>query len=354
MMQAAASRVVLGAMRAGAGIGSPGALEDATDWSEVERLTMQNRVGYLVRQGFLKAGTKLPPGFEKRLDEARDAAALGNAANLVTIRTVAPLLRDGGIETVFFKGPLAQCAIYGTHYARVSRDVDILVRGDAFERAKAVLEKAGFGLHHRCRSVWWRWFLGEQTFVNRDRFVASIDLHYRVQQPGGPSLTSTAPLFAQAAPATVGAIEVKRLSDAHACLIACISLVKALQHREPGLSYVADIAAIIRALAPEAMANLHRDAAKMGLRGSLAFGLNAAALMLGGEYVRQPLAGVADEDFVLMIADPAAEGVRWPSRTQLLWILCDSKSDFPREALWRWTSEMCRTLVEPIPAGFKT
>jgi hypothetical protein len=45
---------------------------------------------------------------------------------------------------------------------------------------------------------------------------------------------------------------------------------------------------------------------------------------------------------VLQASDPCLD---WPQRTQMLIALCDSPLDFPREVIWKFSSELWRVLT---------
>src|SRR4029078_432985 len=71
-------------------------------------------------------------------------------------------------------------------------DDDILVSPAGFFKARDALRSIGYEVAGKSRSVWWVRVLGEQHMVRIEgQKLSTVDLHYRLQQPGSPSPRDT-------------------------------------------------------------------------------------------------------------------------------------------------------------------
>jgi len=334
---------------------------DAAAWDDlVAQLRIHRLVGLIWPVVSASAGAMSAPALA-RLAAFRDLATRMNGANLMTMRRVLPAFAAAGLPVVAFKGPLIQQAAYGGLFIRPSSDIDLLVHPRDFDRAAALLDAEGYSLAPRCRSLWWRLFLGERHFLPRRPAEATIDLHLRLQQPGAPLPRLAAAFLEAREESVVGGAPLPVLSARHQLLLCAMSFVKALHHREPALRYVVDYAALAARLDPAADQALEAEAARQGLRASLALTRRAAALLTltptptpsasPSEDPPTAPAWLSDADLRALILRPDAPDARWPRRRRLLWAL----SDRPGEALggvaFMAAGEVARRLLHRRPGG---
>ena len=182
--------------------------------------------------------------------------------------------------------------------------------------------------------------------------MTTVDLHHRTQQPGCPAPREADAFLSSPASVMVGGMKVPTLSRSDTILLSCMSLVKALVHKEPAGGHVCDIAAGLAGHSPEEVAQLAREADRQGLRNTLGLGLRSARLLLGldtrmeagGAYRGQE--DVADADLLGMILRPWSSGIRWHRRSRMLWDLCDNELAYLKEICWKIAAELCYTLFQ--------
>jgi hypothetical protein len=325
------------------------------DWEEVENIAAQNRLAVLVLRGMNQSAKAIPANCREVLEEHQNATVRMNGMGLATLRHVVPSLESRGVDTVVLKGPVAQKIIYGDFFSKPSSDLDLLVSSRDYNKASRWIISRGFALAEECSSPWWRIFLGEQHFLSAVPSRTTIDLHYRTQQPGSPAPHRTDLFMSQKVCISVGNVKIHTLSKANTCLLSCISLMKALFHREPGGGHVCDIAANILNYAPEELEKLFDDAGRQGLTNTLLLGLRSTGLLFGirvqfDESVDQGvLRCSSDENLLRMILYPWSTEIQWPKRSRMLWDLCDNKTAYLRAISWKISGDLCRRAYQSSP-----
>jgi hypothetical protein len=322
------------------------------DWDQLLEVATRNKLAVLLLRGLGRGALGVPQHFLAALRQQQDIAVQLNTRHLVTLRHLLPILETHQVETIVFKGPCAQMLVHGDFFAKPSSDVDLLVSRRDFDRASTVIANSGFAVAEECFSLWWKLFLGEQHFLTVDRSRTAVDLHHRTQQPGCPAPWEPELFLSQRVTVAVGASKVPTLSRPYATLLSCMSLAKAIVHREPAGGHACDIAAGVRGHTREQLAQLVEVADRQGLRKTLTLGLRSACLLFGvearlhgsGDTV---LASVRDADLLAMILRPWAGGIAWPRRSQMLKELCDSRPAYLQEVCWKAAEEACRKWYHP-------
>lgn len=252
-------------------------------------------------------------------------------------------MRQQHIHFVAIKGPLQQSILYGNYFARPASDVDLLVADSDYLRSIDAIKSLSYEV--RTTSVWWRQFLGEQHLVRRGAPAPSVDLHFRLQQPGSPAPRSPEQFLSH--PATVDFLGEKLpfLSAPNVSLLCALSAIKALFNREFAGAHICDLFVSLKAGAPEAINSFLTHAGEQRVLGTAL----AALRIVGATFERHfsqldgsrlVLAGIDDRDLLRMIFTPNDEGLRWPRRRDVLWELCRHQPlQFAREAGRAYASE---------------
>jgi hypothetical protein len=142
-------------------------------------------------------------------------------------------------------------------------------------------------------------------------------------------------------------MQIRTLSRTNSCLLACMSLVKALIAREPAAGYVCDIATNIRGYRLDDLKQLIEDASRQGLRNTLLLGLRSASLLFGvqvqfaNDVDESILKDTSDPNLFMMILRPSSTKARWIG-AKMLWDLCDDKKSYLHEMFWKIGAELCR------------
>jgi hypothetical protein len=183
----------------------------------------------------------VPP--EVRDELATEAQEIAYRSVYLTAKLVELLRRfeSERLPVVPYKGPTLALAAYGSVAAREFGDLDLLVRGRDFERARRLLEAGGYRLfedewlpvRHLCHEV---------PFVADERRV-QIDLHRRVLSRELFPVSERA-LWSQLEPVRVGELETRTF---RAELLLVVLCEHAHKHRWERLSWIADLAHLLAA-----------------------------------------------------------------------------------------------------------
>jgi hypothetical protein len=339
---------------------APLIMDQCINWSELIHAARLGKLLGLAQWGFDRLGYSAPDEFRQAAAASRYAAFTMNSVNLSTIGKVTSIMMRDNIEFIMYKGPLLQQQLYGDLFLRSSTDIDLLVHSLDFERAGKSLIAHDYVLPPECRSLWWRHFLGEQHFFSRQKGVATVDLHHRVQQPGAPAPRHMSTFFSCPRWTRVGSWEVPVLSATNTALISAMSLVKAVVLREPAGAYVCDFAKAVLAMDEAGRESLRAQADRQALGETLAFAGYCAATVL-----RLPMAPFAQQktdDFGClaqnvspMLFSPRCPDVRRPRLRQFMWELSDGRAfgrklgNYARESVNQTASRLCHNWYKRFP-----
>ncbi|MER9327921.1 nucleotidyltransferase family protein [Mesorhizobium sp. M0488] len=325
---------------------------DVANVADIARL---NKIATFVLKALSRApAADRPLELFQWLDTYRRRTVSMNAACLMDSLAIHEVLRARQIDFVFLKGPFQQQLLYGDHFMKPSGDVDILVSPAGFSRARDALRSIGYEVAGKSRSVWWVRFLGEQHMVRGDGPKAStVDLHYRLQQPGSPSPRDSDGFLRRKRQVEITGSEVPITSAADTLLLSCISVAKALFNREPCAGYVCDVRASAARLDEADQQSVLDAAARQGLDDTLLLGLRAADVLLGGagtllsDRATRILSRIGNEDLLSMVIAPWLSSLRWPQRRTVLWELCGREPvRYLAEAGWAASADISRRIFE--------
>ncbi|PBB80525.1 hypothetical protein CK218_14280 [Mesorhizobium sp. WSM3879] len=332
--------------------GMPAPAICVADITDIARL---NKVAVFMLKALSHGATgATPPELLAWLDGYRRRTMSMNAACIGDSIAIHQVLQDRQIDFVFLKGPLQQQLLYGDHFMKPSGDVDILVCPSGFAAAREALRSAGYEVAGKSRSVWWVRFLGEQHMVRDDGVrAATVDLHYRLQQPGSPSPRDIDGFLRRKREVKVAGTSMPLISASDTLLLSCISVAKAFFNREPCAGYVCDVRAAARRLNEAEQQKLLDHAAEQGLADTLLLGLRAADVLLGGtatllsERATRILARIENADLFHMVIAPWLSSLRWPQRRTVLWELCGREPvRYLAEAGWAASADLSRRIFE--------
>lgn len=332
--------------------GMPAPAICVADVTDIARL---NKVAVFLLKALSHGATgATPPELLAWLDGYRRRTMSMNAASIGDSIAIHQVLQDRQIDFVFLKGPLQQQLLYGDHFMKPSGDVDILVCPSGFAAAREALRSAGYEVAGKSRSVWWVRFLGEQHMVRDDGVrAATVDLHYRLQQPGSPSPRDIDGFLRRKREVKVAGASMPLISASDTLLLSCISVAKAFFNREPCAGYVCDVRAAAGRLNEAEQQKLLDHAAEQGLADTLLLALRAADVLLGGtgtllsDRATRILARIDNADLFHMVIAPWLSSLRWPQRRTVLWELCGREPvRYLTEAGWAASADLSRRIFE--------
>ena len=259
-------------------------------------------------------------------------------------------IENSNTEFIFIKGPIQQHLIYGEFFIRPCSDIDILAKPSDYDRIYAIF--SSFGYKATSSSLWWRVFLGEQHLTKSGPPPVTVDLHYRVQQPGSPAPRSTQSYLARPEHTTVLGTPLAHLAAEDIPVLSAISIVKGLFNRESVGAHVADLYACITADVPQQLNTFLTLATAQNLRGTALLALRIVSEVFGAKYplsgeIEAMLPGVAGPDLVRMALTPTDPDLIWPKRREVLWHLCLKRPGrYALEATRAMASETALRLFE--------
>lgn len=322
--------------------------------ANVADIARLNKVATFVLKALSRSSGEKPPELFQWLDTYRRRTVAMNSSCIMDSMAMHGVLRDRDIDFVFLKGPFQQQLLYGDHFMKPSGDVDILVSSSGFFKARDALRAIGYEVAGKSRSVWWVRFLGEQHMIRTAGSTSStVDLHYRLQQPGSPSPRDTDGFLRRKRPVEIAGTSVPFISATDTLLLSCISVAKALFNREPCAGYVCDVRASASRLSTAEQQNVLDYATEQGLVDTLLLGLRAADVLLGGagtllsERATRILSRIGNEDLLNMVIAPWLSSLRWPQRRTVLWELCGrAPVRYMAEAGWAASADLSRRIFE--------
>jgi hypothetical protein len=169
------------------------------DWDRFALMAARHRIEGLALHALRRAGIRLPP----RVDRGLAAAAarivrqgLGLAAEAIRLQG---LLDQEGIACLILKGATLDRLAFGAIGLKDARDIDILVMPAARDRAREILEQAGYVLTRPSGLTtkgWKTWTASskECVFTHGGRGLI-VELHWRAVDAATllPSLTAESP-----------------------------------------------------------------------------------------------------------------------------------------------------------------
>ncbi|UUL82377.1 nucleotidyltransferase family protein [Sphingomonas qomolangmaensis] len=297
----------------GNGLTPAGEIPAVADWGSVlAAATATKTIGLLGRvAGDPAAG--VPAIVAEQIVSARRDILLTNLRNFDwTIKTV-NALQAGGIDPIVFKGALRSHHVYATWDARRSSDIDLLVRPEEYCHAQQILAADGMIALVSDTSIWWHRCLGESPYARPDSTSPIVDLHHRVQQPGGPYPRQMEEFFAASMVQNIGSNAIRTLSPHHALLVCAINYGKAVRARKPWLAEMHEFAWMTRSMTRDELTAVRNLAGRNNLQGLVDECLAVSKLLFASS-------GEASADFeraaLSSIGHPAS--VRF-ERTSKLW-----------------------------------
>ncbi|NDV01343.1 nucleotidyltransferase family protein [Pseudoroseicyclus tamaricis] len=267
-------------------------------------------------------------GFEAiapTVDMTRLRTVAINRKGLALTRRIAAEFEAAGLPYLVLKGPLSQVTLYGDPCVKPSGDSDFYVGAGDLPTARRILAQQGFKGGGGNLSAWWIHGLGEQHF--QDDAGNVVDLHHRLQQPGGVRLRDEEQVLTEREIQSFEGAQYTVPSSHDVICLTAISLTRALYGREPGGRYLLDLARISRDLAPDQLSDLLAHAKAQGIEGTILFALQLTCAVLGPLPIVLPRHPLSLEDCALreMALIPWTSGLPWPRRRELLWLFCERR-----------------------------
>lgn len=269
-------------------------------WRELFELAKRAKVSGHLALVVSSETSDAPDDVKQQAKALMSSTAQHNQLNFANTLQVLRAMEIRGVETLVFKGPIRALNVYGSWSVRRSNDVDLLVRAIDYSTALDALDSAGFELLVDTDGSWWRDCLGEMPLRRRDGRGPVIDLHYRVQQPGGPRPRNLEDFFASSIEVNHKGARYRTLSWENALLVTAINYGKAIRDNDSWLHLAHELAFLDQSLSLESRLHLQSVAAQQGLSRLLAEAMNKSRLLFSD--------GPKTDDSILTIAQESLGG----------------------------------------------
>jgi len=321
------------------------------DWSAILDLAGRTKTLGLLCKVTSDSDLKLPVDISKELDLSQRQLLVASLFNLEWTIKVVNAVRGAGIDTLVLKGPIQSSLVYGRWDIHRSLDIDLLVRPHDFKAAGEALVRHGFLPALDDTDQWWADHLGEAPFYNSKVSSPVVDLHHRVQQPGGPFPKDPERFFADCANTKYGNVDLPVLSREHGAVLAAISYGKALAEGASWMHYAHELMTVHTDFSQAERAKLQELAIFHGVHRLLDDALRAAQLLFA------PDAGIEGGNRERLLS--SACGIQPHQRlfrSRKLWAWTDGALparvvEFGRGLMRVWQSEMARMAQEKEEAA---
>ncbi|MEM7701075.1 MAG: nucleotidyltransferase family protein [Pseudomonadota bacterium] len=325
------------------------------DWSAVFDLAVQTKTLGLVCKVVDDSQLDLADDVKARINQSKRQLLMASLFNLEWTIKVTKALQTAGIETLVLKGPIQSSLVYGRWDIHRSGDVDLLVRPERFKNAGDTLVKHGFQPVFDQTDQWWVDHLGEEPYHNPNARSPIIDLHHRVQQPGGPFPRDPERFFADSVHTHYSGEDIPVLSVGHGAVLAAISYGKALAEGAPWMHYTHELATVYARLSSSGRDALRELAVFHGVHRLLDDALVAGRILFAAQTDEATRVSEADYDRVLQSAF-GMESRKRLFRSRKLWAWTDGALpervvEFGRGLMRVWQSEMARIAQEKDEAN---
>lgn len=149
------------------------------DWDYFLRLTRHHRLEPLLCYGLRNSRfSGIPDGIRAEWEARRRTSIATALYHQEALREIAVAFADHGLPFVVLKGEALSKAFYPQEGLRPYGDIDLLIRPETYELAKATLMGLGFRLRQMVNEAEKRRLFGEIEFDKEGPIALTVDLHW--------------------------------------------------------------------------------------------------------------------------------------------------------------------------------
>ncbi len=251
-------------------------VEEVQDWPYFVALAERHRITPLCYSVLKGTGAQLPREAETKLARANERHCLLNVARTAELLGVMQTFREAGIEVMPLKGVALSAQIYGDYTLRAAGDLDLLIRWEDLQAAKAIIQARGYRLTTPLRPDGRPIADGLYEYhFDRPSDGMILELHWNLNfvHPSFPHSIGIETIGQSSQAVQIAGREV-RVPEAETMLqLLCMHGTK---HQWSRLSWVCDVAQLIRISPNLDWYRIKAGARDTGLRKSVALGLMLA------------------------------------------------------------------------------
>jgi hypothetical protein len=256
----------------------PAVLQQPLDWVRLLQLASRHGVLPLLYRSLHTIGPTIVP--QDGLTALRHHYQANAQRNLLLAGTLLKLLRlleAHGIAALPYKGPVLAALAYGNVALRQFVDLDLLVRPQDADRAKALLWAQGYRWPDGRPPTRFPRLLKVYELVSPDGHVL-VELHWALTSATFFFPLDPAPLWTRLETVPLLGAPVRSLAPEDLLLILCVHGAK---HHWSRLGWIGDVAAVLQAAPQLDWGHCLAQANRLGGRRMLALGVHLAHDLLG-------------------------------------------------------------------------
>ena len=154
-------------------------LPSSLDWVLLQRLASHHRLEPLLCYGLSRSHfTGIPSRVRAQWEAHRRNAVARELYHHGALERIATAFEDRRLPCILLKGEAVSKALYPQDGLRPYADIDLLIRREEYEPAKAILTELGFRLRHPTTEAERRRMFGEIEFDKEGPISLTVDLHW--------------------------------------------------------------------------------------------------------------------------------------------------------------------------------
>lgn len=284
------------------------------DWNQFLAWVQRNRIAPLIyhnlRQSII---SKIPETVISQLQKDFERNSPRVLMQLAESTRLSRLLADAGIRSMIIKGASLSQFAFGNPLLRESGDIDVVIEAGHVAEADLLLAKAGY--QRVVPDIQMAPALCEAYCRRRSQFGYHLEkrnlvleLHWRLTSNPLLIPIEAIPLWDRSEPVRIGGADFATLCDEDLFLYLC---VHGSVHMWFRLKWLADIAALLHRLPPEAIERIAMRAGALGLERSLHQAMILAAGLLAAPVPDRVLAGSVADERAARLARLACRALNW-------------------------------------------
>ena len=256
------------------------------DWITLQRLARRHRLSPLLHYGLCRSRiVGVPEWLSADWEEQHCDAVAVSLFFQDALVEIAAAFDDHRVPFILLKGEALSKALYPEDGLRPYDDIDLLVRSEAYDAAKAILMELGFSLRHPTKETERRQLFGEVVFDREGLRHLAVDLHWDTAMASWErqsSFFSEHEAWASIDQVCLGGRTLPALSGEALLLYLCVHL--AFHHTFDGLILLCDLFLVLRREAGRIdWERLVAMATRYLCRRALYYSLTFARALLGAE-----------------------------------------------------------------------
>jgi hypothetical protein len=277
-------------------------LRGTIDWDRFITTAHDHRVLPLVYRTLTRMADVVPEAAMSRLRAASHANVRRNLILCSELLQIVELLRENGIRSIPYKGPIVASLVYGDISLRQFADLDIIVPVADVVKARALLVARGYRPERPMSDEQLVPYLAVQKDITllHDERGLNVEIHWEITRDDDPIRIGADRLWQQLAAYTIAGRSIHTFTPDDLLLILCIHGAK---HRWARLVWLCDISELVRTPGAIDWNAAVESARRLGSRRILLLGLALANALLGAPVPASVTGMIADDPAVAPIAE---------------------------------------------------